>query len=274
MSEMSQLMLTESEFEILRDLVYRQTHIRMENSKRILLSNRIRKRLRALNLESFNDYIRFINNHANTGEMERFLEVVTTNETYFYRDPDDYTLLTDVLIPRIIMNKDKITVFSAGCSTGEEAYEIAMHLDESREHNAFKDFQIHAMDISERCIQIAEKGEYPFEATNHLPAKYRSKYFADSHENEHVKIVRQIKERVKFVRGDLFLSTLPASDVVFCRNVMIYYTPDDRNKLLSRLHDSLNPGGFLILGGMENIVGTRDDFKSETFQKNSYYQKI
>ncbi len=267
--------LSDKQFTYLRELVYNKTHIKMNESKRVLLSNRLRKRLLSLNLHDFDIYIDYLNDESNHLEMERFLEVVTTNETYFYRDPDDFKLLSQEIIPQIISKYPEVKVLSAGSSTGEESYEIAMTLEDLVLHEKLTAYTIEAMDISERVVKSARKGVYSKDGINRLPTSSVRKFFvANPEDEETLKISDNLRERVHFRKGDLFSSDLPKSQIIFCRNVMIYYTREDRELLVKRFYDALVPGGFLILGSSENLFGFHKEFKVHTINKNTYYEKL
>ncbi len=275
------MLLTKKEFHHLRDLVYRKTRIHMGDSKIVLLSNRIRKRLKALNLADFSEYIRFIEHTNSANELEQFLEVVTTNETYFHRDANDFDVLIQKVVPEIVAAKSSdqasVTLFSAGSSTGEEAYELAMYMDSNSGLWMSRSFRVIGMDVSDRCIAVSRRGCYSQTSVEALPSSYRRRYFDKCGEERGETILQinaSLKDHVEFVKGELFNAELPLSDVIFCRNVMIYFQPDDKKKLIHRFYNALKPGGFLFLGSAESLMGMDEMFHSEYQGRNVYYRKL
>lgn len=269
--------LTREEFEILSAMVYDATRIQMDQSKMMLLTNRLRKRLDALDLGSFQDYLRLMGDPASRDrEMAQFLDVVTTNETFFNRSPLDFKLVETQMLEEFgrLFPRSTLRFFSAGCSTGMEAYELAFHLENASDGGNRFAYVVEGMDIAGAVIQRAKRGSYPAAHVELLPAPIRHRYFEEDREQEgQLRVTESIRSRVQFRPGNLFHDPIPKSHCIFCRNVMIYFRTPDRRVLVERFYEALHPGGYLLLGESDSLVGLETRFQAEKFQTIWYYRK-
>ena len=269
--------LTPEQFRRFAELIHQKASINLKENKITLLSNRLRKRLRALDMDDFNAYYQLLTNSpASKEEMGYFLEVVTTNESYFWRTTQNFELLKENILPELLrtFRDETLNFWSAGCSTGEEPYNLAMELVEGMKKSGFFFYKILATDISQRVIDFAQAGRYSGRKIEKIPAVYLHRYFHRVEDKEGYHVVRpDIKQKVDFQLGYLFESKYPPQHCIFCRNVMIYFTREDQQRLANRLYDTLKPGGFLIIGHSESLHMMDTPFKARHFEKGVVYQK-
>ncbi|MBN2402530.1 MAG: protein-glutamate O-methyltransferase [Spirochaetes bacterium] len=258
--------LTEKEFEKFAKLIYEESGIFLKSVKITLLSNRLRKRLKALNLNTYIDYYNYIENLPDRSkEIEALLDVVSTNETYFFRNEKQFEALQSECLPDIAkknQSKKKLRIWSAGCSTGEEPYTIAICIFELMP--MFRDWHVEiiASDIAVSVLDFAKQGEYSGRRIDKVRPELLKKYFNhDSQNPDLFKIKDEIKHIVSFKMLNLFKDTYPPDlDIIFCRNVMIYFDKDHQRRLLSGFYRSISKVGYLFLGHSETIHTISDDF--------------
>lgn len=273
--------LTESEFDIWSELIYSKARIRMEPHKRILVSNRLRRRLDALSLSTFEEYYKLLQMSSEAGdEWTRFLEVITTNETYFNREAVDFDILKKIILPDLqnTYPDKKIQVLSAGCSTGEETYDLAMHIQDYKTKlqgiQSKLEFSIDAIDISNGVIRHASRGIYVNKDLEKLNEKFVRNYFEPVADMEdHFQVVSELRNKISFSNGNLFQVDLQKYHLIFCRNVMIYFTPEDRKLLVDRFYQALFPGGYLIVGGSESLTGIDSRYTTLRHERRAFYKK-
>jgi chemotaxis protein methyltransferase CheR len=253
--------LTASNFDKIAKIVYAQCGINLERSKTIMVESRLNKRLRALQLTSFNEYLDFINSKDGMAkELVHMIDAVTTNKTDFFREPHHFVFLRDVLLPQFIQENPNRTfrIWSSACSSGEEPYTLAMVLqDFARQHPGFT-YEILASDISTNVLQKASDAIYSVERAVDIPQNYKRLYLLKSKDasNPRVKIVPQLRERVKFSRINI---TEPINefdllqDVIFCRNVLIYFDRETQLTVINNLLKKLKKGGTLFIGHSESL---------------------
>lgn len=232
----------------------------MAQSKKTMLEGRLRKRLRALNLASFKDYREYLSSDAvMRGEIAHIMDAVTTNKTDFFREPSHFDFLVEKVLPGLTAVQDKIRVWSAGCSTGEEPYTLAMVMSEFVE-KAHMRFSILASDISTQVLEKAKRAVYEHEKIDPVPVTLRRKYLLRG-TGERIGFVRirpELRRKVKFKRLNLMdprFELEAAVDVIFCRNVMIYFDPPTQEELVGKFCMSLRPGGYLFIGHSETLHG-------------------
>jgi chemotaxis protein methyltransferase CheR len=258
--------LTEQEFDKFAKLIYQESGIFLKSVKITLLSNRLRKRLKALNLETYNDYYKYIENLSDRSrEIEALLDVVSTNETYFFRNEKQFEALQLSCLPEIAKKKQKekkLRIWSAGCSTGEEPYTIGICIFELM--NLFRGWQIEiiATDIAVSVLDFAKKGEYSGRRIDKVRQDLLQKYFINNAQQpEFFMIKNEIKNIINFKMLNLFKDPYPKDlDIIFCRNVMIYFDKEHQKKLLSGFYNSISDFGYLFLGHSETIHTISDDF--------------
>lgn len=258
--------LTPEEFQRLSEFIHANLGIRMPPQKRSLLESRLQKRLRALGLDSFSQYCD--NLFSPGGEREELLhmiDVVTTNKTDFMREAGHFRFLSERALPELATERmsspsKAVRAWSAGCSTGEEPYNIAMFLAEFGRQAPGFNFSVLASDISTRVLQIAQKGIYSTEAIAPLPQELRKRYLLKSRDRSRdlVRIVPELRQRVFFRRLNLMdrdYGLAEAMDIIFCRNVVIYFDRSTQEELFRKFCSNLRPGGFLFIGHSETLSG-------------------
>ena len=270
--------LTTEQFEKFAKLIHREASITLKPGKITLLSNRLRKRLRELRMLDFDDYYRYIarGGKESNQEMVHFLEVVTTNESYFWRTTNNFDLLKESLLPDLLKNfpGQPLTFWSAGCSTGEEPYNLAIELVEAMVKLGPYNFTVQASDISNRVVEFAKEGSYEGRKIERIPPTILKRYFVPDRDNPALYRVRDdIRERVNFRVENLFTAKPPHSHVIFCRNVMIYFSREDQEKLANHFYTLLKPGGYLIVGHSESLHMMNTGFRAIHFPAGIAYAR-
>jgi|SRR6056297_631763 len=257
--------LTEDEFRNFARLIYEESGIFLKDAKITLLSNRLRKRLKALNLDEFAQYYDYITSLKDkTKELEALLDVVSTNETYFFRNERQFEALSKYCFPDIVKKKQKkrLRIWSAGCSTGEEPYTIAICVRENMHLFPDWDIQIVATDIAPSVLEFARDGHYSGRRIEKVSPPLLKKYFTQNRDNPEVYTVNEnLKNLVSFSYINLFKSKFPDDlDIIFCRNVMIYFDRQHQKELVGNFYKVLNPGGYLFIGHSETLHSLSEDF--------------
>lgn len=237
--------------------------IKMPPEKKTMLQSRLQKRLKALDFKSFKEYVDYVFSPAGQSEeVIHMMDVVSTNKTDFFRESAHFDFLLSDALPELLLQKKirNIQVWSAGCSSGEEPYTIAITLSEFKEHHQGFDFTIKASDISTQMLQNAASGIYKEERIIDIPHSIKAKYFMRSKDREkkQVRVISELRQRIKLFRQNLLYLPVvsnPEYDIIFCRNVLIYFNRENQFSILSKLCMQLKPGGFLFLGHSESITG-------------------
>ncbi|HEX9406703.1 MAG TPA: protein-glutamate O-methyltransferase CheR, partial [Thermoanaerobaculia bacterium] len=252
------LELPDDVFRLLREAIYRRTGIWFGDSSKYLLQKRLSPRARELNFESFQKYYYFLQYDPRAdSEFDEIYDLVTTKETYFFREPSQLTAFVEEIVPDILSRKGvkKIRVWSAGCSTGEEPYSIAMSLQEARYFDRVA-FEIFASDISQQVLVRARKGQYRETAFRATDPNIRDKYFTREDDGSW-RIHDDVRNRVSFGRLNLYdeprVSLLGYVDVIFCRNVIIYFDDVSKRMVINSFYNRLVDGGYLLLGHSESL---------------------
>ena len=269
--------LQPEQFKAFTALIKEKAFITMKDNKVTLLSNRLRRRLRALGMDNYDDYYQFLVSGKDPKEMTFFIEVVTTNESYFWRTTRNYDMVKNNVLPDLLgrYKNETLNFWSAGCSTGEEPYNIAMELTESMKLHGVFSFAILATDISQRVIDTALAGRYQGRTLEKVPRNIINRYFVPVPENEGEFEVRSdLKKKIKFRVSNLFEEEPPLQHCIFCRNVMIYFSRDVQQTLIDRFYRALKPGGYLIIGHSESLQLMDTKFKTISFPDGIAYQKI
>lgn len=258
--------MSPKEFDRLSEFIIDHCGIKMPPAKKIMLESRLQKRLRSLGMTSFREYCELLfDSPEGSGELVHMIDAVTTNKTDFFREPVHFQFLTETVLPEFLAesalgNRKKFIVWSAGCSSGEEPYTLAMVLNEyALPHPDFQ-YSILATDISSRVLEKARSGIYDQHLVEGIPHSFKEKYFLRSKDREKglVRVVPELRSRVSFQRVNLMDENLiipEKADAIFCRNVIIYFERATQYKLLSRLCQSLKTGGYLFLGHSETVHG-------------------
>jgi chemotaxis protein methyltransferase CheR len=260
-----QAILCPRDFEQISHIVYKYSGIRLTTGKEELVRSRLIKRLRSLSINSFSGYLRHVKNDRTRQELHTMIDALTTNKTSFFRENQHFEYVRARILPELKKRGSGLRVWSAGCSSGEEPYTIAMLLCEEWPQNDLKNVRILATDISSRILAKARAGEYEKENLKDVPPAYLSKYFnlLQSNPVRTYGIRDDIKKMVRFAHLNL-MDEWPMKgpfDVIFCRNVMIYFDSATQGRLVQRFGDLLIPGGHLLVGHSESLVANSCGFK-------------
>jgi chemotaxis protein methyltransferase CheR len=246
--------LGDKEFARFQAFIYEAAGISLSNNKKVLVSGRLEKRLRHHRLDSYSDYLQLISQPGQAQERQVAIDQLTTNETYFFREPRHFELLRDWAVAARDAGRG-LRVWSAACSSGEEPYSIAMVLADCLGDT--RPWEVVASDISSRVLQRARFGHYPLERTTHIPPAYLKRFClrGTGEQAGTLLVQRELRQRVQFTQINLD-QTLPPQgsfDVIFLRNVMIYFSTDTKRRVVSRLVGQLKPGGHLLIGHSETL---------------------
>lgn len=255
--------LNDRQFRQLSEFIEGEVGIKMPVTKRIMLEGRLRKRLKALGMSAFDQYLEHVFS-KDDGEIVHMIDVVTTNKTDFFREPEHFRYLQERLVPHHIPDgwgvEKPLKAWSAASSTGEEAYTMAIVLSElANEYKGFR-YRILGTDISTAVLHTAQKGVYPAGRVVPIDKSLQRKYFMRSRDREAelVRVRAELRRNVVFHRLNLMDATYPIQDrfhVIFCRNVIIYFDRPRQEALLRRLCNFLVSGGYLFLGHSESMAG-------------------
>ncbi len=262
-------------FTELRQLIYSTSGISLSDDKRPLLANRIYKRLRHLGIESAADYLKTVLNDSSGAELNCLLDAISTNVTYFYREKEHFERLTEIIKEHRKKVGQKLRIWCAASSSGEEPYTITMTVLEALGGGQV-DFKLLATDLNTTVLKQAIKGVYLNKDIRNVPVPILKTYFSKSSNasTDLWQIKDFLKQYVIFRRLNLIETPYPISgpvDVIFCRNVMIYFDQVVRKKVVDEMYRLLRPGGYLIVSKSENLLGLDHKFKSS---KDSVYQKL
>lgn len=255
------LALSAAQFEQVRRIVYEKCGINLTSGKEELVKSRLVKRLQALDLHSIEEYLQFVKRDLTGKELAQMLDVLTTNKTYFYREAAHFSYLCQEILPHL--QQQKLRIWSAGCSSGEEPYTIGALLREHLKNVDRHDIRILATDLSMRVLEKARAGLYPAEAFHEMPPQLLQKYFTmTSPQPRTYRVNDNVRKFVTFARLNL-LAEWPMQgpfDVIFCRNVMIYFDLPTRDRLVNRYWQLLAPGGHLFIGHSESLNGIHHQY--------------
>ncbi len=272
--------MSEDEFRLLRDLVYEHCGLHFSEDSKYLLEKRLGKRLRHHGLDSFKDYYYLLRyNPDRDQELTEVIDALTTNETYFFREEFQLKTFIRDILPEIRQQKEKegdrrLRIWSAGCSSGEEPYTIAMLLLDVPFLHDWK-IDIIGTDISQKVLHLARKGIYgqaSFRSTN--PAD-RRRFFTETEGK--FRISDRVKNLVTISHLNLFdplrVALLGKMDIVFCRNVIIYFDLAAKKRVIDTFYQRLKPGGFLLLGHSESLMNISNVFQLRHFTHDMVYQR-
>ncbi len=275
---MQLLRLTDKEFEKFSILIFDKTGIHLKSEKKELLNARLGKRLRARQVNSYQQYYDIVMNDSSGSELVHLINSVSTNFTSFFREKAHFDFLTSDVLPKFVnsggRNPRNLTVWSSACSSGEEPYTLAMVIDQFMRSSPGVSCSIMATDISTKVLGAAEKGVYPLERVEKMPKNFLHTYFQRGvgQCSGYVKVKPNIRDLVTFKRFNL-MDQFPWQgeiDVIFCRNVMIYFNKETQDELVRKFYDCLSPGGFLFIGHSESLGNIKSKFKPAA---TTVYQK-
>jgi chemotaxis protein methyltransferase CheR len=264
--------ITDHELHLFQDLVRREAGISLADSKRQLLVARLSRRLRALGLQTFTEYHAYLMKAENGGdERLRMLDCITTNKTDFFREKHHFDYLRDTVLPQIARRSShgglkRLRIWSAACSTGEEPYSIAITLQDAIGHGGGWDIRILASDLDTTVLATAEKGVYANERIQGLPDSVKHAHFlrGKGPSEGFVRVRPELQRMITFRRINLIEPTWPIRtqfDVIFCRNVVIYFNRDTQKTLFTRMAKQIHPEGYLFVGHSENLFWMREVFE-------------
>ncbi|MFN3521873.1 MAG: CheR family methyltransferase [Phenylobacterium sp.] len=254
--------LSTANFGRMAELIHTYSGIKMPPNKRTMLEGRLRRRMRAVQIPTLNDYCRFVFEEGGLdAEIVHLIDAVTTNKTEFFREPAHFTFLETTGLPAFDKRGRKpIKAWSAACSTGAEPYTLAMVLEEHRQRTRGPDFSILCTDLSTQVLAQAVAGIFPAPMVEPVPMELRRRYLMRGKDGrrDQVRIAPQLRAKLAFARLNLMDEAYPVDrdlDMIFCRNILIYFDKATQAGVLQRLCGHLRPGGYLFLGHSESIVG-------------------
>ncbi|MGK7867680.1 CheR family methyltransferase [Falsiroseomonas sp. E2-1-a20] len=269
--------LSTAELQRLSTFLYRETGMLFGEAKRYYIERRLADRYTATGITEFAAYFGHLRTDA--AERETLVNAFTINETYFYREEHQLACLCRSLLPALITTRrpgDKIRIWSVPCSTGEEAYSIAIWLLENWRLVDAYNIEIIGSDIDTRALEAAREGLYGERALSRLPPKLRDAYFEPAKRHRR-RIIRDLRESVTFTPANLIDTASMAAhgifDVIFCRNVLIYFNDESRLVAAGTLYDRLAPGGFLCLGHTESMSRISPRFETRRFEDATVFQR-
>lgn len=270
--------LTDDVFRLIRDIIKDYCGLYFDDGSKYLLEKRLARRIRNLHLDDFRDYYRFIRYDKNSeDELAAIIDLLTVNETYFFREQNQLKAFSEEILEELKeKNRDRksLRIWSAGCSTGEEPYTIAMLIQERGDFAGW-DIEIYGSDINQRVLQAARKGIYRRNSFRTAETRYINKYFTE--EDGSYRIADGVKGYVNFSYLNLLDSFrtrfLGKMDVILCRNVLIYFDGPSRKKVIENFYDRLVDGGYLLLGHAESLINISTAFMLKHFKNDMVYQK-
>ncbi len=283
-AENKNISLTDEEFKLLRDFIHEKTGIYIDDKRKYFLEIRLSNRIKKLNLSSYKDYYYYLKYDPNRNEeLKNLFNVITTNETSFFRNPIQLKIFEKEILPKVIEQKrksiiKKIRIWSAGCSTGEEPYTIAIIVSEvlGREKKLWN-IKIIGNDLSPQVIETAKRGIYMEYTLRNTPKHIIEKYFTQIEKGKY-EISSELKKMVYFHTINLIdrsqTNQVEMCDIIFCRNVLIYFDDENKRKVVNNLYDRLVPGGYLFVGHSENLHNITRAFVPCSYPGGFVYQKV
>src|SRR6056297_840697 len=267
--------LDENQFNLFREIIYREAGIKLSDMKKALVQSRLLRRLRELHIYSYEDYYSFLQDNYSQ-EIINLINCITTNKTEFFREARHFDFMHQVVLPEYVRTKKKtLRIWSAGCSTGEEPYTIAITLLEFFKDMQMPDIKILATDIDTHVLELALDGRYKQEILEMLNVDMLRRYFLKGSDVNvgFYRVKEHVKKYIYFLRLNLLSEHYPMKnqfDIIFCRNVIIYFDKDTQKRLFGKFHQYLKDDGYLFLGHSESLTDENNRF---TFQGNSIYRK-
>ena len=262
--------ISDQEFAKIRNLVYEKAGINLHEGKKSLVQARLGKILRRDGYSGFEDYYSQVLNDESGNRLVELLDTISTNHTYFFREDDHLTWLGQTILPDIlslksVQNEGEIRIWSAGCSTGEEPYTLAMQILENDVLSSSTRIKMLATDLSTRVIDTAKIGMYKHDKIKTVPGSLLKKYFhkKKTGNEEMYQVTRRVQNLITFNVLNL-LSPFPFKKqfaLIFCRNVMIYFDKQTQNRVVNKFYDVLKPGGYFVVGHSESLSSVKHQFQ-------------
>lgn len=257
--------LSDSQFQHLSEFIHTNVGIKMPAEKRLMVQSRLANRLKVLGMNNYDDYLKFTFSNTAQGseEIALMINAITTNLTVFFRENSHFEYLSNVVLPELAQkNLKKVELWSAGCSSGQEPYTLSIVMQEfiRKNQNSINDYSILATDISSKVLDKAIDAVYPMNEVENLSYDIKKRYFLKSknQENPTVRVKPETRQKVNFARLNFMDSSYPKTtqkNVIFCRNVLIYFDKKTQESVVRKLLEHLAPGGYLFLGHSETIFG-------------------
>lgn len=263
--------LTNQDYTYIRELIYKETRINLGESKRELVSARLGKRLRANSLGSYTEYCKMLQSQPNSGELYHLIDAISTNHTFFFREINHFNFLNSTILPQFANGElgpnKELKIWSCACSTGEEPYSLAIALEDFLENLPNSDWRIECSDISNRVLDFAKKGIYDADRLKNVKGEWIKRYFQKGGRQMegYYRVRPEVSRKLNFQRVNLFANQYPWNQkfqVIFCRNVMIYFDRPTQQELVRRLAQHLVPGGYLLIGHAESLAGVQHPYNS------------
>jgi chemotaxis protein methyltransferase CheR len=272
--------MSDAEFRMFSELLRRHCGLHFGSDSRFLLETRVQRRMRELSLSSFAAYHYELGcGSGRGGELAQLIDEVTTNETYFFREIGQLRALVGEIFPELLLERRErgggpITVWSAGCASGEEPYSVVM-LAEQAGLDPAADLRVYASDISRRALRRARQGVYRAASFRETEPALRDEYFTPQH--GHWRIRDEVKKRVDFIHVNLMdrskIALLGALDVILCRNVMIYFDAESKRRAIDTFEDKLRPAGHLLLGHSESLLNLSTSLELRHLTNDMVYRR-
>jgi len=257
--------LKDSEFKELMEFMKGNYGINL-TEKKILIEGRLNNMIIEKGFSNFSDYLKFVFKNSSGNEINTLIDKLTTNHTFFMREANHFEYFRDIVLPYLegcSKTKD-LTIWSAGCSSGEESYTLAMIIaDYFGTQKSIWNTKILATDISKKVLEIAREGIYSLDAINKIPNYWKQKYF-NKVNNGNYQVCEEIRNELIYRDFNLMTEVFPFKKkfhVIFCRNVMIYFEPKIKMELINKFYDSMEPGGYLFIGHSESVNKNETKFE-------------
>lgn len=269
--------ISSQDYEAFRGFLEEACGIVLGDNKHYLVISRLGRILKELNIDTVGSLVLRLQREPRSGLRERIIDAMTTNETFWFRDNHPYVLLKELIFPALSKKKPaQVRIWSAACSTGQEPYSISMIIQEylqTRPGSLANNFQIVATDISPTVLAVARSGRYDSLALSRgLSPERKERFFIKEGDGWQVK--DEIRRRVQFTEMNLMnnYTSLGKFDIIFCRNVLIYFSTELKREILRRMVAQLTPGGYLFLGSTETLANYSDAFETVRFEGGIVYQ--
>ena len=271
--------ITDDDFEKFREFFYRKTGIMFEQSKRYFVDRRLVERIKATGHDSFKSYFIFVRFDTSGKELQNLINALTVNETYFFREEYQFRCMVNKMLPEIVSRKkpvEIIKIWSIPCSTGEEPYSIAIYLLEYWKDIDKWDVEIVGSDIDTNALEKAKRGIYSERSVQDLPKHILQKYFTYLGNGDY-QICEDLRNSIEFTKVNIVdpkeTKRYRGFDIVFCRNLLIYFDDLSRKLAVENIYDAMNPGGFICLGHSESMSRITSIFQIRKFPEAIVYQK-
>ena len=273
--------LNDNQFQEIRDYIYSKSGLFFADHKKYLLENRITKRINSLNLKNYEEYMYLLKyGNNNLEELGKLFDAITTNETYFFRNEPQLKAFRGIIIPQLIKRQsgnfnNRVKIWSAGCSSGEEPYTLSIIFQEEAFKGIKIPYEILASDISREILDKAKKGVYGKYAMRNITNTQLISFFTKEGNDHKIKesVGRPVSHKIINLSEPHSYPITSKFDLIFCRNVLIYFDAEGKKKVIKKFYDLLNPGGYLFIGHSESLHGISDSFKLVHFERALAYRK-